>query len=61
MYIYVLFKRHNLEDNEKIIGIYEDKEYVIKIMNELFEKNKNFCYTVKLYSLNEINEGKIIM
>lgn len=60
MYLYVLYKRHNLDDNEKIIGIYQDKDNVIKIMNELFEKNKNYCYSIKFYPLNELNDGKLI-
>jgi len=36
MYVYILYKRHNLDDHEKIIGIFEYKNNVIKLMNELF-------------------------
>jgi len=60
MYMYVLYKRHNLDDNEKIIGIYQDKNKVIKIMTELFEKNKNYCYYIMDYKLNELSDGKLI-
>jgi hypothetical protein len=60
MYVYVLLKRHDFDDHEEIIGIYEDENKVLKIMNELFEKNKNYCYSVKFYPLNELNDGKLI-
>lgn len=58
--MYILLKRHNLDDNEKIIGIYDNKNIVIKIMNELYRKNKDFCYVVTYYNLNELDDGKII-
>ena len=54
--MYILSKRHPLDDNEKIIGVFQDKDMVLKIMNELFQ-NDNYCYSVVYYPLNELNIG----
>ena len=57
--MYILFKRHPLDDNEKIIGVFDDKDKVLKLMNELFQ-NDNYCYSVMYYSLNDIGSGHTI-
>lgn len=57
--MYILYKRHDLDDHETIVGVFDNKELVIKTMNELFEKD-NHCYSVMYYELNQINSGKVI-
>jgi hypothetical protein len=57
--MYILFKRHPLEDNEKIIGIFDNKDIVFDYMNKLYEKDY-YCYSIMYYPLNEINNGKVI-
>lgn len=54
--MYILFKRHNLDDNERIIGVFDDKEIALKKMNELFSQGHH-CYSVVYYPLNELNIG----
>lgn len=57
--MYILKKRHPLDDNEKIIGVFDDKDKVLKLMNELFESDGH-CYLVKYYPLNDLDSGKTI-
>lgn len=57
--MYILFKRYPLYDNEKIIGVFDNKDKVLKLMNELFQ-NDNYCYSVMYYSLNDVSCGHTI-
>jgi len=57
--MYILFKRHPLDDIEKIIGIFNNKELALKNMNALFEQD-GYCYSITYYPLNELNNGNTI-
>jgi len=57
--MYILLRRHPLEDDDKIIGVFDDKNVALNHMNKLYEKDY-YCYTVMYYELNNINTGKII-
>jgi hypothetical protein len=57
--MYILLKRHPLEDDDKIIGVFDDKNIALSYMNNLYEKDF-YCYTVMYYPLNNIDTGKIV-
>lgn len=57
--MYILLRRHLLEDDENVMGIFADKNIAINKMNELFEID-NQCYLVIFYELNKICNGKLV-